>query len=132
MEIQDIVSKQKAIAVDIAKMVTERTNLTQSSIMMKQQNESLLKRIGDLEIDIGKKLEILKELVQQFNSRAQKKNMKLVPSSAKNAKGVDYQLGFHPQSPDNTIEQIKKSLKVRQYLFSILHSSFKLSLVELN
>jgi len=108
-EYQSIVEKQEVNLSDMERMQQEKSNLEEQSNAAVAARESLEKSVYDKEIQISKKLEELEKYVQQYNSTSRK--LKLAPSNAKHAHGVDYLLAFNSHIPDSCLESIKNFVK---------------------
>lgn len=62
------------------------------------------------EIQISKKVEDIDRITQQFNTLA--RSLHLIPSTAKHAHGMNFQLSFSPHAVDQTIDTVKQKVKV--------------------
>jgi len=74
-----------------------------------QKRDSIEKLIFEKEMKISKKIAEVESGLTNFNNLARK--IQLVPSTARHAKGLDFQISFSSHSPDLDIEEIKKTIK---------------------
>lgn len=96
--LQHSVDRQGLNIQDIDRMNTERERLTKSHDDALSTLDEVNKRVLEKEVETARKLEELEVIVKRYNSLGYQ--MSLIPSSAVNAKGVDYELSLNI-SPDN-------------------------------
>ena len=95
-ELQAAVDKQGMTVQDIDCMNTERELLQRGVESTSQRLEDTKKRVSDRELDAGQQLEDLERTVQEYNSIGYQ--IGIIPSTATNAKGQEYELSLHVNS----------------------------------
>ncbi|KAM7191588.1 putative kinetochore protein ndc80 [Rhypophila sp. PSN 637] len=88
--LRDAVDEQGISMQDIDRMTAERERLQKSIESAAQRLEDVKKRVADKEIEASQKLEELERMVHRYNTVAYQ--IGLIPSTAINAKGKDYEL----------------------------------------
>lgn len=88
--LRDAVDEQGISMQDIDRMTAERERLQKSIESAAQRLEEVKKRVADKEIEASQKLEELERTVHRYNTVAYQ--IGLIPSTAVNAKGKDYEL----------------------------------------
>ena len=88
--LQKSVDAQGISMQDIDRMNSERERLQKGIESASQRLEEVKKRVAEKEADAGRKLEDLERTVDQYNTIAYQ--IALIPASAANAKGEDYEL----------------------------------------
>jgi len=91
-EYQEALARQGITIQDIDRMSTERERLEQSRQATSIRLEESRGRVSEKESEASKKLDELERLVEKYNSLCYK--ISLIPSTAQNAKGVDYELSL--------------------------------------
>jgi len=87
---QDALGKQGISIQDIDRMSVERERLAQSRSATVTRLDETKARVSEKESEASKKLDELERLVEKYNSLCYK--ISLIPSTAANAKGMDYEL----------------------------------------
>ncbi|KAM7207453.1 putative kinetochore protein ndc80 [Naviculisporaceae sp. PSN 640] len=88
--LREAVDEQGISMQDIDRMTAERERLQKSIESAAQRLEEVKKRVADKEIEASQKLEELERMVHRYNTVAYQ--IGLIPSTAVNAKGKDYEL----------------------------------------
>ncbi|MCJ1358715.1 MAG: kinetochore-associated Ndc80 complex subunit ndc80 [Icmadophila ericetorum] len=94
--LQEAVDKQGITVQDIDHMNGERDRLQNGVEVAKIRLEEVKKKVSEKEIETSAKLEELERLVDRYNSLCY--SIALVPSTAVNAKGEDYELRLNIQA----------------------------------
>jgi kinetochore protein NDC80 len=102
--IQTEVDKQGISTQDIDRMNTERERLQKSVDDTLAKLEEIHAKVLDKEMEANQKLEDLEELIKGYNSLGYQNS--LIPSSAVNAKGVDYELRLNINENNFSSSQI--------------------------
>lgn len=90
--LQHSVDRQGLNIQDIDRMNTERERLAKSHEDALATLDEVNKKVLDKEVETARKLEDLEAVIKRYNSLGYQ--MSLIPSSAVNAKGVDYELSL--------------------------------------
>lgn len=90
--LQHSVDRQGLNIQDIDRMNTERERLAKSHEDALVTLDEVNKKVLDKEVETARKLEDLEAVIKRYNSLGYQ--MSLIPSSAANAKGVDYELSL--------------------------------------
>lgn len=107
-DLQQKVDEQGLSVQDIDRMNTERERLIKGVETTQQRLEEAKERTGKKEAETGSRLDELESTVQKFN--AQGYQVGIIPPSAQNAKGHDYELRLNINSgPDFTASQFGAS-----------------------
>ena len=102
--LQSEVDKQGISTQDIDRMNTERERLQKSVEDILVRLEETHAKALEKETEANRKLEDLEEVVKQYNSLGYQNG--LIPSTAVNAKGVDYELRLNVNEPNFSSSQI--------------------------
>jgi hypothetical protein len=78
------------------------------------KRDAVEKVIYEKEMKISKKISDVDAAILGFNNKARQNQ--LIPSTARYARGADFQIRFTHHSPESNIEEIKKITKVRTLL----------------
>jgi len=89
-EYQEALGRQGISIQDIDRMSTERERLAQNRSATVTRLDETKGRVAEKESEASKKLDELERLVEKYNSLCYK--ISLIPSTAANAKGMDYEL----------------------------------------
>jgi kinetochore protein NDC80 len=110
---QDALGKQGITIQDIDRMSAERERLEKSREATAARLEDSRNREQEKAVDASKRLDELERLVERYNSVCYK--ISLIPSTAQNAKGFDYELSLHVNSgPNFSSSQMAASLSQSQ------------------
>ncbi len=109
----ETIEHQEINAVDVERMHAEKASLEQQLSAVAAYKEGKEKQIFDLEIQGSKKYEDVEKIIQQFSTTARK--MKMMPASAKFAKGVNYQLTMNSSNPELILDHIRGTVKVKKW-----------------
>eukprot|EP01116_Phalansterium_solitarium_P009020 TRINITY_DN23011_c0_g1_i1.p1 TRINITY_DN23011_c0_g1~~TRINITY_DN23011_c0_g1_i1.p1 ORF type:complete len:634 (-),score=285.00 TRINITY_DN23011_c0_g1_i1:320-2221(-) len=107
--LQHTVDTQPMSAADVEKLTAERVALEEQLAATRALVEENERIVFDKEITISKKVEEFEKAVQAYGTQARK--LKLVPSNAKYAKGIEFQIQFNPHNPDAIVDQIRGTIK---------------------
>src|SRR5204863_1855668 len=88
--LQELVDRQGITIQEIDRMSSERDRLQKGVEVSLQRLEEAKRKVTDKELEASKKLDELERLVEKFNSLGYQ--IGLIPSTAANAKGQDYEL----------------------------------------
>lgn len=112
-EYQEALARQGITIQDIDRMSSERERLEQSRSATSTRLDESRARVSDKESETSKKLDELERLVEKYNSLCYK--ISLIPSTAANAKGWDYELSLtiNP-GPNFSSSQMNRSLNSSQ------------------
>lgn len=97
--LQDSVDRQGITIQDIDRMTTERERLQKGLETTTARLGELKRRAGEKEIDANRSLEELERVVEKYNSLCYQ--IALIPSTAANAKGQDFELHLKIDSTPN-------------------------------
>ncbi|EXJ82751.1 hypothetical protein A1O3_06566 [Capronia epimyces CBS 606.96] len=97
--LQQSVDRQGLNIQDIDRMNTERERLTKSHEDALVALDEVNKRVLEKEAETARKLEDLEAIVKRYNSLGYQ--LSLIPSTAVNAKGADYELSLNVSSESN-------------------------------
>ncbi|KAF2191108.1 HEC/Ndc80p family protein-like protein [Zopfia rhizophila CBS 207.26] len=89
-EMQDIVDGRGMTISDIDRMAAEKERLEKSLEAASTRAEESKKRVAEKELAASRKLEELEQTVEKYNSLGYQ--IGIIPSTAANAKGLDYEL----------------------------------------
>ncbi|KXJ22823.1 kinetochore protein NDC80 homolog [Exaiptasia diaphana] len=92
---QEILDKQELSPADVQRMKTEKKELMKHLKDLEGNCDYLDKKIWDLEMDYAKLHEEAEQNIREYNETARK--LKLVPTTAENANGFDFEMHFNPQ-----------------------------------
>ena len=128
-ELELIVSRQKISPAEVEKFRADCSKLRESIDTTIRQRDEEAKIAWDREITVAKKMEIVEILVREFNRMAER--LFLIPKTAKNADGIDYELrlNMHAPRPEQMLSvnikgTIKPSLmRLREALTARNHES---------
>ncbi|XP_071960436.1 kinetochore protein NDC80 homolog [Antedon mediterranea] len=100
-QLQHIFDTQELSATDVERIKMQQRELAQTLQALEKEKESLDREIWQEEKAIAKKREQIDQQAQTYNNMARK--LKLIPSTAENAHGIDYELrlNFVSQHPDH-------------------------------
>lgn len=90
--LQAAVDRQGISVQDIDRMNTERERLQNGVETTAERLEETKKRVSSFEVEAGRRLDELEHLIQDYNSLGYQ--VGVIPSSAANAKGTDYELNL--------------------------------------
>lgn len=106
--LQKVVDDQGISMADIDRMTSERERLQKGIEFASQRLEEVKKKVADKEVEASRKLEDLERMVDRFNTAAYQ--IGLIPATAINAKGKDYELRVTVnEGPNFTSSQLKGS-----------------------
>lgn len=106
--LQKVVDDQGISMADIDRMTSERERLQRGIESANQRLDEVKRKVADKEVEAGRKLEDLEQMVHQYNSLAYQ--IALIPANATNAKGKDYELRVTVnEGPNFTSSQLKGS-----------------------
>ena len=89
-ELQDIVDSRGMTIADIDRMATEKDRLDKAVEAAMARAEESRKRVAEKELAASRKLDELEQTVERYNSLGYQ--IGVIPSTAVNAKGIDYEL----------------------------------------
>jgi kinetochore protein NDC80 len=89
-ELQDIVDSRGMTISDIDRMASEKERLESSLQTAAARVEESKKRVAEKELAASRKLDELEQTIERFNNLGYQ--IGIIPSSAPNAKGMDYEL----------------------------------------
>lgn len=102
--------EQEISAEDAERMNKEKEWLNEEQERIAQEREKMEQEILDLEMQIEKRQETLKKAVESYNNIAA--TLKLVPKTAQNSQGVDFELRLNLRSATNLLSaDVKKQLR---------------------
>ncbi|KUI69497.1 putative kinetochore protein NDC80 [Cytospora mali] len=106
--LQKVVDDQGISMADIDRMTSERERLQKGIESASQRLDEVKKRVADKEVEASRKLDDLERMVDRYNTVAYQ--IGLIPASAVNAKGKDYELKVTVnEGPNFTASQLKGS-----------------------
>ncbi|KUI55694.1 putative kinetochore protein NDC80 [Cytospora mali] len=106
--LQKVVDDQGISMADIDRMTSERERLQKGIESASQRLDEVKKRVADKEVEASRKLDDLERMVDRYNTVAYQ--IGLIPVSAVNAKGKDYELKVTVnEGPNFTASQLKGS-----------------------
>lgn len=106
--LQKVVDDQGISMADIDRMTSERERLQKGIESASQRLDEVKKRVADKELEASRKLDDLERMVDRYNTLAYQ--IGLIPASAVNAKGKDYELKVTVnEGPNFTASQLKGS-----------------------
>ncbi|ROW08477.1 hypothetical protein VMCG_03020 [Cytospora schulzeri] len=106
--LQKVVDDQGISMADIDRMTSERERLQKGIESASQRLDEVKKRVADKEVEASRKLDDLERMVDRYNTLAYQ--IGLIPASAVNAKGKDYELKVTVnEGPNFTASQLKGS-----------------------
>lgn len=108
--LQQIVSKQQIQKGNIETLMKERATWQEHLTTAITRKEELNKACSDLEIQVAKELDAVDHVVKEFNQKAWSAHC--LPSTTKRAAGIDYQLTFDTNFPDQLITRLRTTIKV--------------------
>lgn len=106
-EHQEALAKQGITIQDIDRMATERERLEQSRAATSTRLDESRGRVAEKETEASKKLDELERLVEKYNSLCYK--IALIPSTAANAKGTEYELNLTVNPVNFSSSQLGRS-----------------------
>jgi kinetochore protein NDC80 len=89
---QEAISQQGITIQDLDRMSTETDRLEKARESIRERLDDAKQRVADKEAEASKKLDELERLVEKYNALGYK--IGLIPSTAQNAKGVEYELSL--------------------------------------
>eukprot|EP01137_Pigoraptor_chileana_P026347 Opistho-2@7459 len=95
--LQDILDHQEMSAADVERINMEKAKLEESLRSVGAQREAAERDIWEREMSASKKLEQLEASVNAYHKLAER--LQLLPSTATNAHGVNYELHLNPHAP---------------------------------
>eukprot|EP00013_Stygamoeba_regulata_P029722 CAMPEP_0177652514 /NCGR_PEP_ID=MMETSP0447-20121125/13178_1 /TAXON_ID=0 /ORGANISM="Stygamoeba regulata, Strain BSH-02190019" /LENGTH=693 /DNA_ID=CAMNT_0019155779 /DNA_START=246 /DNA_END=2327 /DNA_ORIENTATION=- len=96
LRLQTVVANQELSTADVEKMNSEKRQLEQVLESMRRQREQIDAQCADTSSRLESKLREVAEQVQQYNSMATES--RLIPASAKYARGIDFEVRFNMQA----------------------------------
>ena len=108
-ELTETVERQEISPADVERMNNEKAQLEELLTNVANQKDTIEKVIFDKEIQISKKAEDVEREISQFNSLGRK--LRIIPSNAKYANNINYQLTFLSHAPDHVVDTIKSTIK---------------------
>lgn len=106
--LQKIVDDQGISMADIDRMTSERERLQKGIESASQRLDEVKKKVADKEVEASRKLDDLERMVDRYNTLAYQ--IGLIPATAANAKGKDYELRVTVnEGPNFTASQLKGS-----------------------
>lgn len=106
--LQKIVDDQGISMADIDRMTSERERLQKGIETANQRLDEVKKKVADKELEAGRRLDDLERMVDRYNTLAYQ--IGLIPATAVNAKGQDYELQVTVNDgPNFTASQLKGS-----------------------
>lgn len=92
-KLQKILDNQELSAADVQRMKKESLERKKTLTKVEEQRDSLDQEFWETEMAYAKKHEQTLALLQEYNERA--RQLKLIPTTAENAAGADYELKCH-------------------------------------
>jgi kinetochore protein NDC80 len=89
---QEAISQQGITVEDLDRMSTETDRLEKARDSIRERLDEARQRVAEKEAEASKKLDELERLVEKYNALGYK--IGLIPSTALNAKGVEYELSL--------------------------------------
>jgi kinetochore protein NDC80 len=89
---QEAISQQGITVQDLDRMSTETDRLGSARKITRERLDETKARVAEKEAEASKKLDELERLVEKYNALCYK--IQLIPSTAQNAKGVEYELSL--------------------------------------
>ncbi|KAF3761380.1 putative kinetochore protein NDC80 [Cryphonectria parasitica EP155] len=106
--LQKVVDDQGISMADIDRMTSERERLQKGIESASQRLDEVKKKVADKEMEASRKLDDLERMVDRYNTLAYQ--IGLMPATAANAKGKDYELRVTVnEGPNFTASQLKGS-----------------------
>lgn len=106
--LQKVVDDQGISMADIDRMTSERERLQKGIETANQRLDEVKKKVAEKEVEAGQKLDDLERMVDRYNTLAYQ--IGLIPATAVNAKGKDYELQVTVNDgPNFTASQLKGS-----------------------
>ncbi|KAF2453318.1 HEC/Ndc80p family protein-like protein [Lineolata rhizophorae] len=99
--LQEMVDAQGITIGDIDRMQTERERLRKNAETTATRLEESRRRVAEKEAEAGRKLDELERLIEKFNSLGYQ--IGLIPSTAPNAKGNEYELVLKVSTTNGTV-----------------------------
>ncbi|XP_070568696.1 kinetochore protein NDC80 homolog [Ptychodera flava] len=98
--LQHIYDTQELSAADVERINREKRDLTRHVEALEKEKEEIDKQIWNEEMEISRQHEEAENHVQEYNNQA--RQLKLIPPTAENAHGIDYEMRtqVHNQHPD--------------------------------
>jgi len=112
-QLEQTIAAQEFSPLEVQRMHQERSLLTDSLAALQQQKEETQHRIWELEKTIARRLDEITRHVHEYNEKAVQ--LQLIPSSAKFAGGVEFELHFNPHAATSEAMgsvDLKGSIKV--------------------
>lgn len=111
---QEAISQQGITVQDLDRMSTETDRLENARKLTRERLDEAKARVAEKEAEASRKLDELERLVEKYNAMCYK--IQLIPSTALNAKGVEYELSLavNSESADFLSSQMGMSRSANQ------------------
>ena len=101
-DLEEVVSNQSINKEDVTRMAQQRSKLKDILHSLTSQKDSLLDAALEDEAKFEKKVEEIEGASRQYHATADR--LQLIPSTAKHAEGVDFEVSLKPHSEDGVGE----------------------------
>ncbi|PRP84451.1 kinetochore protein [Planoprotostelium fungivorum] len=108
-EVQGLVEGQQAIAAELDKLLRECNSLDEQILSFTQMREERERGNQAMEASISRKMEEVEKQTLQYNNVG--RQMKIIPSTCKKAKGTNYQIVFDHSKPDSWMDAFKNTTR---------------------
>ena len=104
-DLEEVVSNQSINKEDVTRMAQQRSKLKDILHSLTSQKDSLLDAALEDEAKFEKKVEEIEGASRQYHATADR--LQLIPSTAKHAEGVDFEVSLKPHSEDGSSESLE-------------------------
>lgn len=94
--LQQTLNNQELSAADVERMKHEKRELQKAIEQLEKERDYFDQQIWEKEMQYAKKHEETEKQIREYNEMARK--LKLIPPSAENANGIDFEMHFNPHS----------------------------------
>lgn len=94
--LQQTLNNQELSSADVERMKHEKKELQKAIEQQERERDYFNQQIWEKEMQFAKKHEETEKHVREYNEMA--RNLKLIPPSAENANGIDFEMHFNPHS----------------------------------
>ncbi|NXQ52809.1 NDC80 protein, partial [Anthoscopus minutus] len=108
--LRHILDKQKYSAVDIERINHERNELQQTINKLTKELEAEQHQLWNEELKYARNKEAIEMQLAEYHKLARK--LKLIPVSAENSKGHDFEIQFNPEAGPNCLVKYRAQIKI--------------------
>ncbi|KAM7030635.1 kinetochore protein NDC80 homolog isoform 1-T3 [Acridotheres tristis] len=108
--LRHILDNQKYSAVDIERIKHERNELQQTINKLTKELEAEEHQLWNEELKYARHKEVIEMQLSEYHKLARK--LKLIPVSAENSKGHDFEIQFNPEAGPNCLVKYRTQIKV--------------------